>query len=153
DLAVQVFTEEGDAILLWALEEAINELGDASRWQDVMSPLRVAAKEYTRENSPVVRWIEDLDMVLDPEVVIETTKAHTMFTSFADKIRDKTAQRMSISNFRQALAAAFPQLRFDTNKKNVKVGKNRSIIIGLGEQAAAGMGDNVHQLFPNTGAA
>src|SRR5207253_6690985 len=72
DLAEVIVREEGEVLLLWAIEEAMRELQGTSGWREKIAPIRAASKAYTRENSPVVRWVADRQMVLKHDAEINT---------------------------------------------------------------------------------
>jgi P4 family phage/plasmid primase-like protien len=150
DLAEIVVREEGSVLLLWAIEAAMQELQGTSDWKAKVAPMRASAKAYTRENSPVVRWVEDRQMVLSAEAEIPTTQAFKMFQHYAREANIKSVDRMTVGDFRQALKAAFPDLLL--KKGPLKRHNGLSYVFGLGApgEGAFGEGSNVTLLRNNS---
>jgi phage/plasmid-associated DNA primase len=151
DLAEVIVRQEGEVLLLWAIEAAMRELQGTSGWREKIDPMRAAAKAYTRENSPVVRWVEDRQMVLGAEAEISTTQAHEMFKHYGREAQIKTAERSTLGDFRQALKAAFPDLLI--KKGSLKRHGGLSYVFGLGApgEGAFGPGSNVTALISSSG--
>ena len=89
-------------------------------------------------------------MVLSADAEINTVQAHGMFKHYAREAQLKTAERMTLGDFRQALKAAFPDLLL--KKGPLKRHNGLSYVFGLGApEVAFGEGSNVTPLTSNAG--
>jgi P4 family phage/plasmid primase-like protien len=132
-LAGLIAEREGEAVMMWALEGAMADLADANggwaQWRATMAPLRAAAQAYTRENSPVVNWVEDRQMVLRGDVSIDTLLAFQMYQAYMRETHPRVPVR-TLSDFKQALRAAFSSI--ELSHRTDRDRKGRSCLIGLG---------------------
>lgn len=101
--------EEGPAVLSWAIQNAIKDYQEDGhqRFHRLMEPAKAATKEYTRQDSTLVQWVEEhthLDASLDADLI----DLHKHFAAFAKERNDP--QRLRPQDFKKVLMLTYPEL-------------------------------------------
>lgn len=145
NIAVDIVQEEGPALLMWAIQNAIQDYkkGGHERFHRLMAPTKAATRQYVKEDNTFVQWVEDR-MQLSSEIDIDLLTAFAAFREYQKDINDKQTYRRT--DFKRLLKAAFPHLKFETRSENE--GHGRACIRGLGYKRPEG--ENV-VVFPSIG--
>jgi hypothetical protein len=146
DFAGQLIRDEGEAILMWAIEGAMLDYADTDRriFNTAKQAMVEAAYAYTRETSLYWQWVEArmrLGPKEGPEAVnIDLLEGFEMFKDYVwTSIRERTRDRRS--DFKAALTAMLGE-RIEITRRTKGQHKGRYFIKGLGlAQAVEAPGD------------
>jgi putative DNA primase/helicase len=127
-LARIIVDEEGSAILMWALEQCIADYDDPKLFAKLTADLKAASREYAKEDSLVQQWVAH-EMWLADDADIDLIDAIKGYQKFCKDLTGRTP-RVTWSEFKTMLKAAFPRLEFSNRTKGPH--KNRAFIKGIG---------------------
>jgi hypothetical protein len=129
-LSRRIVEEEGEAILMWAIEACVADYCTPGLFREVMVEPHKAAREYAREDSVMQQWGAD-QMCERPDLSIDTLEAFKHFMSFARELSpNNRAPNIKLSGFKQAMKASFPSISF--GKRTTRPNPNRAYIRGFG---------------------
>jgi P4 family phage/plasmid primase-like protien len=129
NIASQIVDKEGPAIMMWAIQNAVADYAEPHRFNRLMKPAKAAAREYSREDSPIVHWIEDR-MRIAPEANIDFVDAFRGFREFLKDQGEKWNVRRG--DFMRLLKAVYPRLKFPAKGRTNGPHPNRKYIEGIG---------------------
>src|SRR5271165_1706439 len=115
NVATQIVQDEGPAILMWAIQNAWLDYAAEghTRYHRLMATAKAAAAEYTRQDSPVVQWVDDC-MELSLEFDIDLVDALKDYIAYHKDFGEKRKPRPT--DLKRLLLAAYKDLEWDTRK-------------------------------------